>query len=270
MDGYLHLLNPVFEIAKLAGNAVMRIYKNEDDLHITLKSDNTPVTLADFTAHDIIVEHLKKLTPHIPVLSEESADIPFEERQTWTRYWLVDPVDGTKEFIDHTDEFSINIALIDHHEAVLGVIYAPALGVGYKASRGFGAFKCTQEETHEYLQQSHSLEKNHPVRVTVSRRHGRHTKTSLELLGKHVIVPCGSALKFGLVAEGIADIYLRLGNTSEWDTAAGQCILEEAGGRVFDLNGDNLRYNTKDSLVNSEFLAVNDLKKDWMDILSKF
>ena len=270
MDGYLNLLNSVFEIAKLAGIAIMRVYKNEDDFQITLKADNTPVTIADLKAHDLIVEHLKKLTPHIPVLSEESADISFAERQTWTQYWLVDPLDGTKEFIDHTDEFSVNIALIENHEPVLGVIYAPALGIGYKAARGFGAFKCTQEDTHEYLQQAYNIEKDHPLRVTVSRRHGVKSKQCLEAFGKHAIVPCGSALKFGLVAEGIADIYLRVGNTSEWDTAAGQCILEEAGGRVFDFQGNNLRYNTKDSLVNPEFLAINDLKKNWMDILVKF
>jgi 3'(2'), 5'-bisphosphate nucleotidase len=255
LQDYSHLLRPVFEIAEKAGKAVMEIYQSDRSLSIQTKSDNTPVTEADLAAHDIILAALMVLTPDLPVLSEESTSVSFAERQKWECYWLIDPLDGTKEFIDRTDQFSINIALILNHIPVLGMVYSPVEEVAYEACRGFGAFKRYRDGTYDYLE---TVPHQRPVRLVLSRRHGNRTREFLSHFGEHEILHCGSALKFGWVAEGKADIYPRLGNTSEWDTAAGQCVVEEAGGRVIDFQGQDLRYNTRDSLINPPFLVLGE------------
>ncbi len=266
LEDYSHLLRPVYQLAEEAGDAIMKIYR-ADNASVEIKADNTPVTSADIAANKVIVAGLKKLTPDIPIISEEFAHIPFEERSRWQQYWLIDPLDGTKEFIDRTGEFTVNIALIDNHEPVLGVVYSPESGEGYEACRGCGAFKRTATDTYDFIQ-TQAKPAAHTT-VTISRRHGKFTNETLQRFGEHSVEYRGSALKICLVAEGVADIYPRFGPTSEWDTAAGQCVLEEAGGRLMDLQGKELRYNTKDCILNPEFAAVGDFKHDWLQYLTQ-
>ena len=257
LDDYTHLLKPVLALAQHAGAAVMQIYNQEIKTEVTLKADRTPLTAADLCSHEILTAGLQQLTPGIPVLSEESVALPFAERKKWQQYWLIDPIDGTTEFIEHTGEFVINIALIEGHVPVFGMIYVPVSKIAYEATRGCGAFKHTAEGAYEFIR-GRAMPEQDKVIVTVSRRHGNGTRRFLERFNNHELLLRGSALKFGLLAEGSADIYPRLGPTSEWDTAAGQCILEEAGGKVVDFSGAPLRYNTKDSLENPAFIAVGD------------
>lgn len=253
-------LGTAIEIAKQAGRAIMEIY--EGDFAVEHKDDATPLTAADTAAHHIIDTGLRTLTPELPVLSEESTDIPFAERVRWQRYWLVDPLDGTREFIKRNGEFTVNIALIDRHEAVLGIVYAPVLGVYYYACRGEGAYK--REAMNEPVRIHARPWQGGRVVVAGSRSHrGTSLEQFLAHLGDYELVPMGSALKSCLVAEGRADIYPRLGPTSEWDTAAAQCVLEEAGGRLTDTRMAPLRYNTKESLLNPHFFASCAGDTDW-------
>ncbi len=196
-------------------------------------------------------------------MSEESTDIPFSERAEWQRYWLVDPLDGTKEFIKRTGDFTVNIALIDNHHPVLGVVYAPTSSNCYFAMRDAGAFKQLADGTRIALK-TRSCPKDN-LRVIGSRRHGvSELQTFLNRLGHFEMIAMGSSLKFCRVAEGEADVYPRFGLTSEWDTAAAQCVLEQAGGAVFDTYGLPLQYNTRDSLLNPHFLAVGDIRHEWL------
>ena len=259
------LINDVIAIARLAGEHILEIYNTDFD--IEKKADNSPLTQADMAAHNTIVEGLEKLTPDIPVLSEESADIPFTERATWNKYWLVDPLDGTREFIKRNGEFTVNIALIENHEAILGVIYTPVTGVTHFASRGNGAFKISAAgET----RQIKTRRKTHDKSIVAgSRSHrGDSLEAFLARIGDYDIISMGSSLKSCLVAEGAADIYPRLGPTSEWDTAAAQCIVEEAGGIITQTNRQPLRYNTKESLLNPHFLVIGDPDFDWTQYLA--
>ncbi len=262
------LLPHIISLAKQASAAILKIYHQETALEINNKIDNSPLTIADLTAHAILTEGLKTLTPEYPILSEESAYIDYTERQTWQTYWLIDPLDGTKEFIHHTGEFSINIALIQNHQPVFGLIYAPITDECAYAIRGVGAFKLTQTGTKTVLL-THEVSKN-TATVIMSRRHGRKKFLPLmqDFAGYHII-ELGSALKFINIAEGQADLYPRFGPSGEWDTAAGQCIVEAAGGKVVDLAGNVLQYNTKDSLLNPEFIAVGDKNYDWLKFLEK-
>jgi 3'(2'), 5'-bisphosphate nucleotidase len=258
------LLEPAVQLAKQAGVEILKIYQ-QPELAIKTKDDKTPVTAADLLAHNIIIQGLKHLTPELPILSEESASIPFTERQHWQRYWLIDPLDGTKEFIEHLDDFTINIALIENHKPVLGVVHAPALGQCYFACVSQGAFKQTAEQSITPIKAS-SLQNS--ARVATSRRHGLHElQAFLQKLTNYTVLSRGSALKFALLAEGLADVYPRLSPTSEWDTAAGQCVVEQAGGAVIDCAGKPLRYNTKESLLNPAFLAVADATQNWLQYL---
>lgn len=257
------LLRSVEDIAVNAGNAIMEIYKS-GDFGVDHKSDDSPLTKADLAAHEVIVEGLNALTPEIPVLSEESAEIPFEERKTWNKYWLVDPLDGTKEFIKQNGEFTVNIALIENGKSILSVVYVPVKEVSYSAAVGVGVFKRVEGKKH-----SISVMKNSRFKPTIvgSRSHvSDEMKAYLERVGQHEIVSMGSSLKFCLVAEGKADLYPRLGLTSEWDTAAAQCIVEQAGGHVVTLDGKPLLYNTKESLLNPHFMVYGDTSKKWADI----
>lgn len=249
------LLSEVILLAKEAGREILKYYKT--DFAISAKEDNSPVTIADLASHQIIITSLNQLTPDIPVLSEESASISFEERKKWRTYWLIDPLDGTKEFIEQNDEFTINIALIDNCLPMLGVLYAPALKTIYFAAKNCGAYKQIAEESPQKIQTKVFDQKK--LTIACSRHHA--IEKLNELVSSNVIIEKitrGSALKFGLVAEGSADFYPRLGPTSEWDTAAGQCIVEEAGGYVLNLQGEKLTYNQKDSLINASFLVVNE------------
>ena len=253
-------LENIIQLSIEAGQRIMEVYNTDFD--VVQKSDDSPVTAADMAAHHTIVDGLNELTPNIPVLSEESAKIPFEERSQWQRYWLVDPLDGTREFVKRNGEFTVNIALIDNHESVLGVVYAPVTGELYYAERGAGAYKKLPDKEPTRI---NSRKKNSQSTIIAgSRSHrGDSLIRFLENVGDYEVIPMGSSLKSCLVAEGRADIYPRLGPTSEWDTAAAQCVVEEAGGCLTTTDMQPMRYNTKDSLLNPHFLVIGDPDFDW-------
>lgn len=246
------MINDILTIARQAGDAILDIY--ERDFVTSEKSDQSPLTEADLAAHEVIVAGLKTLTPDVPVLSEESASIPWEERQQWSKYWLVDPLDGTKEFIKRNGEFTVNIALIENHKAVMGVVYAPVLRRFYFADEN-GAFR--QDQGSEAVRLAVTTHSEGQVwNVVASRSHmSDETRSFIEKLGERELVSMGSSLKLCLVAEGTADVYPRFALTSEWDTAAAQCVVEKAGGAVVTPKFEPLLYNTKDSLLNSFFIV---------------
>jgi 3'(2'), 5'-bisphosphate nucleotidase len=255
------LLPAVTELAERAGRAILEIYNGAYD--VERKADQSPLTTADIAAHELIDAGLRELDPELPVLSEESAEIPFSERGHWQRYWLVDPLDGTREFIKRNGEFTVNIALIEDGVPVLGVVHAPVIDVTYFAARDSGAFKRSDaaEPTPIHVK---AVEAEGPVRVAGSRSHANERLAAyLDNLGEHELHPMGSSLKSCLVAEGVADLYPRLGPTSEWDTAAAQAVVEAAGGQVTDTEGRPLRYNQRESLLNPEFLVFGDPARDW-------
>ena len=260
-DELAALLDPVDELATRAGKEILTVY-NSDEFSVEEKDDKSPLTAADLASHHAIVDGLAALTPDIPILSEESASLPYEERSSWQRYWLVDPLDGTREFIKRNGEFTVNIALIENGVPTLSVVHVPVTGVSYLACQGQGAFKQEANGTREAIR----VRKlgDGPVMLVGSRSHrGDSLNQFLERLGEHDMVGMGSSLKLCLVAEGVADVYPRLGPTSEWDTAAAQCVVEQAGGFVTDTDMKPLRYNTKDSLLNPFFLVFGDDDRDW-------
>lgn len=237
-----------------AGTAIMRIY--DGDFAVQRKVDNSPLTLADLESQRIIIEALKHLTPDIPILSEESAQAPWAERQSWQELWVVDPLDGTREFVKRNGEFTVNIALVVDHEAVLGIVAAPAQGLLYWGAAGVGAFSRHRDAPQCRI---HTCPPQTPLRVVGSRSHtSPETASYLARLGPHVMTGMGSSLKFCLIAEGKADLYPRFGPTSEWDTAAGQALLETAGGHVTRLGGHRLRYNCRETVINGDFVAFSD------------
>jgi 3'(2'), 5'-bisphosphate nucleotidase len=253
-------LPAVIGIADAAGREIMRIY--ETGFNVTLKDDRSPLTEADLSAQRVIGAGLAALTPEIAMLGEESPPEAIAQRRAWRALWLVDPLDGTREFVKRNGEFTVNIALIEDHEPVLGVV-AAARSVLYAAARGCGAFRRDADGTRAPIAPCRHAAS--PLRVLGSRSHGDAlTETLLARLGPQQRVAIGSALKFGLLAEGQADLYLRCGPTSEWDTAAGQALLTEAGGCVLDLHGAPLRYNARDVLINPSFLAYADRSRDWV------
>lgn len=244
----------------------MQVYTASDKPHVEFKEDNTPLTEADLVANKVIIDSLTALTPDIPCLSEESADISYATRQSWQRYWLIDPLDGTKEFIERTGEFTVNIALIDGHESVFGIIYAPAIGRGFYGIKGQGAFEYNVAGDVHPIQIKAELDDH--IRIVMSRRHGvKKMPEFIAKIGSHEIIHAGSSLKFCLIAAGEADIYPRKGPTSEWDTAAAQCILEQAGGHIIGSDQKPLRYNSKDSLLNPHFLALGAGDIAWASLL---
>jgi 3'(2'), 5'-bisphosphate nucleotidase len=248
------LAESLMPIAERAGDAIMRIY--DGAFAVQRKDDNSPLTLADLESQRVIIDGLKSVTPDIPILSEESAAAPWAERQTWRELWVVDPLDGTREFVKRNGEFTINIALVVEHEPVLGLVSAPAQKLTYWGVAGVGAFTRQQEDEARRI---HTAPPQKPLRVLGSRSHASsHTAAYLARLGPHVMSGVGSSLKFCLVAEGKAELYPRFGATSEWDTAAGQAVLEAAGGHVTRLDGHRLRYNCRESLINSDFVAFSD------------
>lgn len=258
------LLQSVRDIARAAGDAILEVY--QDALDITEKADRSPLTRADMASHRLILAQLQQLDPEIPILSEESAQQDISERRSWERFWLVDPLDGTKEFIKRNGEFTVNIALVENHQAVLGVVHVPVTGVSYLATLAEGAWRQEGEASAQAIRTQ--VHQQGPLRVVGSRSH---TTEALQhfvaKLGDHEFVPVGSSLKFCLVAEGGAHLYPRLGPTSEWDTAAAQCIVEAAGGRVINLQGEPLRYNARDTLLNPHFLVCADQNQDWLQYL---
>lgn len=253
----------MIDLARQAGEAIMAIYA-QDQVHCEIKEDGSPITRADMAAHRLIVSGLANLG--LPVLSEESADIPFATRQTWQEYFLVDPLDGTKEFINRTDEFTVNIAHILRGHVFFGVVYAPALQLMYAGGVNLGAWKQIGEQ--EFLPIRAAEKANDaPLRVVGSRRHGADKLAALLQDIPHTMDNRGSALKICQVADGSADFYPRLGPTSEWDTAAGQAIVEAAGGHLCHTNFAPFVYNSKDSLLNPEFFVLGARSERWRDKL---
>ena len=255
------LLDPVRVVARAAADSILAVY--QDDFAIRHKDDASPLTQADLAAHARIVEGLRTFSDW-PILSEESPIPPYAERQAWTHYWLVDPLDGTKEFIKRNGEFTVNIALIADCRPVLGVVLAPATGVCYYAAVGCGAFRATFEGAVQPLRVRVPCPS--PPTVVISASHRTPALDDyLQRLPAYQLLAIGSSLKFCRIAEGVADVYPRLGPTCEWDTAAAQCVVEQAGGRVVDLAGRALRYNTRDNLLNPYFFVIADDRQPWLD-----
>lgn len=236
------------------------------DFSVQFKSDQSPLTEADLAAHRLIRARLAELTPDLPQLSEEGAGVPFAQRRCWQRYWLIDPLDGTKEFVRRNGEFTVNIALVEDGRPELGVVYAPALKVTYAGIRGAGAFTLRGSRR----QAIRTRRTADPPVLVVSKSHRNpELEELLAQLPSHTSTSRGSSLKFCLVAEGSADFYPRTGPTSEWDTAAGQAVAEAAGAQVVRLpDWQPLRYNTKSSLINPGFAVVGDPIYPWRRYLA--
>jgi 3'(2'), 5'-bisphosphate nucleotidase len=254
------LLPGILDAVAAASVAILEVYASTHE--VEYKADESPITRADRAAHEILAARLTRLAPAIPMVSEEAETAhDFAVRRDWRDLWLVDPLDGTREFIGRNGEFTVNVALIRDHAPVLGVVAAPALGLTYYAARGHGAFRAQGQSGPEPI---HVRSAADPLVVVGSRSHrGDSLDGLLARLGPHELRPMGSALKICLVAEGSADFYPRLGPTSEWDTAAAQAVLEVAGGAVTTLAGLPLRYNHRDTLLNPHFIAYGDPGRNW-------
>jgi 3'(2'), 5'-bisphosphate nucleotidase len=258
-------LASIVDLARRAGDAILSVYGQQ--FEVTNKADQSPLTLADTRSHEIIARGLHDLTPDIPVLSEEASDITFDERRRWHRYWLVDPLDGTKEFVSRNGEFTVNIALIEGHAPVLGVVHVPVTDTTYTGATSGGAFRQIGRDPAVQIQVRTPAPS--PLRIVGSRSHRSDALDQyLPLLEPYELVAVGSSLKFCFVAEGSADFYPRFGPTSEWDTAAAQAIVEAAGGSVVRTDGSPLQYNTKPEFLNPHFLVFGDRSRDWLKQLS--
>ena len=258
------LIEPVVVLAAEAGQAILEVYATDFD--VQEKSDDSPLTQADLASHHCIVAGLERLTPDIPIISEEEGLPSFEERGRWQRYWLIDPLDGTKEFVNRNGEFTVNIALIDHHRPVLGVVYVPVQDKTYLGCEGHGA---ELREAGNVTPIRVANSSSQPVRIVGSRSHrGSSLDIFLGRLGETDMLPMGSSLKFCVIAEGLADVYPRLGPTSEWDTAAAQAVVEQAGGKVLELDGKPLSYNAKEDILNPWFVVTGPADYDWLALLA--
>ena len=253
------LLEQVLNIAVHAGKEILDVYENE--FEVDYKGDGSPLTMADQRAHNLICRELEVITADIPVLSEESAEAVFRQRLAWSRFWLVDPLDGTKEFVKRNGEFTVNIALIERNRPVLGVVHTPVTSISHFAADNVGAYKCCLNEDNVLERKSIAARTAQKDRITMVASRS-HCGEEVEYFRRNVeadwggieIASMGSSLKLCLVAEGAADVYPRLGPTSEWDTAAAQAVVEVAGGSVVDLAGEPLRYNKPD-ILNPWFLV---------------
>ncbi|HDZ46233.1 hypothetical protein LCGC14_0056190 [marine sediment metagenome] len=247
------LLDAVEGIARDAGDAIMRVYAH--GFSVEEKEDKSPLTEADKAAHNVIVAGLQALPVQFPILSEEDIE-GFPGADAEGRYWLVDPLDGTKEFIKRNDEFTVNIALIENGKPVLGVVTAPALGVGYVAGQGLGAFKIEADGQRKAISVAGKPKAEAPWRVLGSRSHPSPDLAAwLAQLGEYTMLPMGSSLKLCIIAEGFADAYPRLGPTCLWDTAAAHAVVLEAGGRVETLEGTMLNYVNPNEKLNPNFVV---------------
>jgi 3'(2'), 5'-bisphosphate nucleotidase len=248
----------VIELVLRAGEAIMPFWRN--GVKVNSKADASPVTAADMAAHELLDAGLRSLAPDIPVLSEEAADIPLAERAGWERWWLVDPLDGTKEFISGSEEFTVNVALVERGRVVFGVVGIPANGRCYYGGAGLGAWRAEPGMAGQAIRVRDDAPQGAFI-VVASKRHSSPAQERLlaglgESLGALEMANIGSSLKFCLLAEGEADCYPRLAPTSQWDTAAAQGVLEGAGGEVLDLQGEPLTYEARESLLNPSFLAL--------------
>jgi 3'(2'), 5'-bisphosphate nucleotidase len=272
------LLPRLLEIAHAAGREIMDVYSRE--FAVAEKADRTPLTQADLRSQQKILAGLEQLTPGIPVVAEESATVPWAQRRHWRELWLVDPLDGTREFVTRNPEFTVNIALVRDHRPVLGVVHVPAQSKDYfgyvtgghvnggngqagENTEGGCAFRQKAGEAATPIRVAKRAEE--PLRIVGSKSHrGDSLDALLAKVGPHVLKPIGSSLKLCLVAEGSADFYPRLGPTMEWDTAAAQAVAECAGAQVIDLQGKPLRYNAREDLLNPHFLAFADTSRNWL------
>ena len=262
-----NIISDVVDISQDAGEVILEVYNSSYD--VETKGDGSPLTTADMRSHNLICSRLKELTPDIPVLSEESVDIDYKERADWQAFWLVDPLDGTKEFVKRSGEFTVNIALMINNQPVLGVVYTPVKKWTHYAYENGGAYKQIDAEKPEKITAREY--KGGKAIVVASRSHGQAKADQFlnaleQREGEYEVVNMGSALKMCLIAEGIGDIYPRLGLTSEWDTAAAHVVLNEAGGSIIDTNGIVLRYN-KENILNPFFLAIGKSDYPWLELL---
>ena len=256
----LELLN----IAIDAGKEILNIYN--DEIIVNSKEDKSPITQADINSNDLIVNRLKKLESNIPILTEESV-VEWKKRKNWIKYWLIDPLDGTKEFINRNGEFTVNISLIENNYPIFGIIYSPVKSLLYYALKNNGCYKLKTNSNLSTLKNFNKInihkEKNITTKVIGSRSHS--SKEFLNWVEKKFtnfeLITIGSSLKFCILAEGKADIYPRFGPTSEWDIAAGHIILEEAGGKLKTIDNKDILYNTKEDILNPHFIAYGNLSK---------
>ena len=248
------LISSTVEIAKLAGEGITEIYNSDFDYQ--LKKDLSPITAADNLSHIIITKRLKILTPEIPILSEENCDIPYKIRANWTKYWLVDPLDGTKEFIKRNGEFTVNIALIENNTPIFGVIHLPVTSETYWGSQVNGSFYSSGNNDVKEIRVSENHQ--NPIRLVASRSHPSEMLNSLlKKIVDYEIIEVGSSIKFCQIASGQADCYPRFGPASEWDTAAGEAIVSSAGGHVVAASGNSMKYNVKEEYLNPNFIVSN-------------
>ena len=267
MDITRELLDAICAIAVEAGQATLPIYHS--DFEVETKADDSPLTQADLAAHRVIAERLTAAFADTPQLSEDAAAVDYDTRAEWREYWLIDPLDGTREFVNKNDQFTINIALVRDGRPVLGVVYAPAMDTLWFGADTLGAFKREGGDAVTTSITCASAQADKP-RVLVSRSHrGEAIDQLLSRMPDYEPVSMGSSLKFCVIAEGAADFYPRLGPTSEWDTAAGHAVLKAAGGQVVDTRGRPVRYNETDSLLNDWFLAYGDATHDWQAYVPK-
>ena len=258
------LIDPVVDLAVEAGQAILEVYATDFD--VQAKGDESPLTQADLASHRRLMAGLAALTPDIPIISEEKGLAPFDQRRQWPTYWLIDPLDGTKEFVNRNGEFTVNVALIDANRPVFGVVHVPVQDRTYVGCEGHGAeLRAAGKVTPIRV----ASETARPVRVVGSRSHrGSSLDAFLDRVGEADMVPMGSSLKFCVVAEGRADVYPRLGPTSEWDTAAAQAVVEQAGGKVLELDGKPLSYNRKEDILNPWFVVIGPTDTDWLALLA--
>jgi 3'(2'), 5'-bisphosphate nucleotidase len=261
------LLDAAAILAEQAGQAILAVYAT--DFAVTQKEDRSPLTEADNASHHLLSQGLQALTPDWPILSEEGEDIPYAQRAGWERYWLLDPLDGTREFVKRNGEFTVNIALIENHRPILGVVHAPVTGATYFAAEGVGAFKRQAGGAAGPI--AARQQPGAGLVIAGSRSHGNdQIGRFMQCLGGQTeLRAVGSSLKICLVAEGAADLYPRFGTTSEWDTAAGQCVAEQAGAQVTDMDLRPLRYNTRASLRNPHFIVFAAPPQRWRDCLQQ-
>lgn len=265
-------LSDLLEIAKQAaikaGIEVLSIY-DKGDFEEYEKEDESPVTSADYRANEIIMEVLAELTPNIPIMSEETPIPPLKDRAAWTRYWLIDPIDGTQEFIARSGDFAVNIALIENNEPVIGVIYWPCGESLYFASKGHGAYKRCSRVTKPISVRRFDVPSEDVIMIAISRRQSRE-KVFERLNDKrsYQTLPTGScSLKACFIAEGTADMFMRLGVTGEWDTGASQCIINEAGGVIKAANFEPISYNERESVSNPDFVVLGDQRVTWESVI---
>lgn len=253
------LLAPVIELCRRAGEVILPFWRS--GVEVEVKSDDSPVTAADLAAHELLVAGLKALDPSIHILSEEDANIPLSERSQWQRWWLVDPLDGTKEFIAGSEEFTVNVALIENGRVVFGVVSMPTNNRCYFGGAGLGAWRSDDSQHLAPISVRNEPGAGEAFTVVASRRHSSPEQQKLlaglsEVVGELELTNIGSSLKFCLLAEGAADCYPRLAPTSQWDTAAAQGVVEGAGGVVLNLDGTTFEYPARETLLNSYFLAL--------------